>query len=64
MGQKVHPRGFRLGIIEDWDSTWYSKSEYSKNLKEDLKLRKQLKHNLYRAGISKIKINEIAKKET
>lgn len=60
MGQKVHPRGLRLGIIEDWDSVWYSKKEYPKNLKEDLKIRKYLKHNLYKAGVSKIKIRRRA----
>ncbi|MFC1560298.1 30S ribosomal protein S3, partial [Candidatus Margulisiibacteriota bacterium] len=60
MGQKVHPRGFRLGIIEDWDSTWYSKKDYAVNVKEDLKLRKYLKSNLYRAGVSKIKIKRRA----
>ena len=30
MGQKVHPKGFRVGITEDWDSTWFAgKKEYS-----------------------------------
>jgi small subunit ribosomal protein S3 len=60
VGQKAHPRGLRLGIIEDWDSTWYSKDGYPENLKEDLKLRKYLKHNLYRAGVSKIRIKRRA----
>jgi len=60
VGQKVHPKGLRLGIIEDWDSTWYSKYEYADNVKEDLKIRKHLKHNLYKAGISKIKIKRRA----
>ena len=60
MGQKVHPRGLRLGIIEEWDSTWYSKGEYSKNLKEDLEVREHLKHNLYKAGVSRIKIKRRA----
>ena len=57
MGQKVHPKGFRLGIIEDWDSTWYAeRGEYKKLVKEDMGVREYLKTNLYKAGISKIKI--------
>ena len=36
MGQKVHPKGFRLGIIKDWDSRWYAEKDYSKLLHEDL----------------------------
>jgi len=61
MGQKVHPRGLRLGIIEDWDSVWYAeRGAYAERLSEDLKLRKHLKNSLYRAGISKIKIKRRA----
>ncbi len=57
MGQKIHPRGLRLGIIEDWDSTWYAEGQtYSDNLFEDSKVRKFLKNKLYKAGVSKIKI--------
>jgi len=61
MGQKVHPKGFRLGIIEDWDSMWYAeRGEYASYLKEDLKIRSHLKDSLYKAGISKIKIRRRA----
>jgi len=61
MGQKVHPRGFRLGIIEDWDSTWYAeRGEYAARVSEDLKLRNFLKKNLFKAGIAKIKIKRRA----
>ena len=27
MGQKINPNGFRVGIIKDWESRWYSKSK-------------------------------------
>ena len=55
MGQKVHPRGLRLGIIEDWDSTWFAgKGTYKDLFEEDMKVRKYLKVALYRAGISRI----------
>jgi small subunit ribosomal protein S3 len=61
MGQKVNPRGFRLGVIETWDSIWFAgKEAYSGLLLEDIKLRKFIKHTLYKAGISKIKISRRA----
>ena len=44
MGQKIHPKGFRIGVIEGWDSFWYADDrEYGKLLAEDLKLRSYLK---------------------
>jgi len=61
MGQKVHPKGFRLGIIEDWESFWYANDqEFAKTLLEDVQLRKYLKNSLYKAGIAKIKITRKA----
>jgi len=62
MGQKVHPRGFRLGIIESWDSRWYASHDYAKLLHEDLKLRDFIKQRLYHAGISRIEIERMANK--
>src|SRR5271170_77498 len=62
MGQKVHPRGFRLGIIERWDSRWYASHDYAKLLHEDLKLREFIKKRLYHAGISRIEIERMANK--
>jgi len=63
LGQKVHPIGFRLGIIRDWDSRWFaSKREYAKNLHEDLRIRNYLKQRLYHAGISRVEIERATKK--
>jgi small subunit ribosomal protein S3 len=62
MGQKVHPRGFRLGVIESSDSKWFSRRDYRELLHEDLKLRKFLKERLYHAGISKVEIERAANK--
>src|SRR5512147_32034 len=62
MGQKVHPRGFRLGVIESWDSKWFARREYRDLLHEDLKLRKFLKERLYHAGVSKVEIERAANK--
>jgi small subunit ribosomal protein S3 len=57
VGQKIHPKGLRLGITEEWDAVWYAeKKDYAKNLFEDFELRTYLKQHLYKAGISRIKI--------
>jgi len=56
VGQKVHPKGFRIGIIRDWDSNWYADRDYSELLHEDFKLRKFIKDRFYAAGISKVEI--------
>lgn len=62
MGQKVHPRGFRLGVIDSSDSRWFARRDYDVLLHEDLKLRKFLKQKLYHAGISKVEIERAANK--
>ena len=56
MGQKVHPKGLRLGIIKTWDSIWYAEKDYAELLHEDIQIRKFIKENLKGAGISKIEI--------
>jgi len=62
VGQKVHPRGFRLVITRDWDSKWYARGrEYAKNLHEDIRIRELLKEKWYNAGVSRIEIERIAK---
>ncbi len=60
MGQKVHPIGFRLGYIKDWNSRWFSKKNYAQLLHEDLKVRKIVKDKLFHAGVSKIEIERSA----
>ena len=62
MGQKVHPIGFRLGVIRTWDSKWYAEADYAKLLHEDIKLRAYLKKRLFHAGISKIEVERAASK--
>jgi small subunit ribosomal protein S3 len=62
MGQKVHPRGFRLGVIDSSDSKWFARRDYRELLHEDLKLRNFLKERLYHAGISKVEIERAANK--
>ena len=62
MGQKTHPKGFRLGLIESWDSRWFAKRDYTQMLHEDIRLRGFIKKRLYHAGISKVEIERAANK--
>ena len=57
MGQKVNPHGLRVGVIKDWDSRWFAANEKVGDLLvEDYNLRKDLKKQLYAAGVPKIEI--------
>ena len=62
MGQKVNPYGIRLGINKTWSSRWFSKSEYTKLLHQDLKIKSYVENKLKNASISKINIERAAKK--
>ncbi len=62
MGQKTHPKGFRVGIIESWDSRWFAKRDFAVLLHEDLRVRRFLKARLHHAGIAKIEIERAAAK--
>ncbi len=61
MGQKVHPNGIRLGIVKDWNSTWYADKDYANYLNDDIKARTFLEKELAAAGVSKIQIERPAK---
>ena len=56
MGQKVHPYGFRLGVVKTWKSKWYEDKNYAKWLHEDLKLKKRILKEFVNAGIADIEI--------
>jgi len=57
MGRKVHPVGFRLGIIKDWEARWYApKTKYAARLQEDFAIRKVIEKESPRSGISRIDI--------
>ncbi|GAB6158645.1 30S ribosomal protein S3 [Desulfotomaculum varum] len=61
MGQKVNPKGLRIGIIKDWEGKWFAdKRNYSNLLIEDVKIRQFIKRKLYQAGISKTQIERAA----
>lgn len=60
MGQKVHPVGYRLGVIYDWESRWYADGDkYAQFLHKDLELRDWLKKRWSNAGVSRIDIERI-----
>ncbi|HEY3316786.1 MAG TPA: 30S ribosomal protein S3 [Bacillota bacterium] len=61
MGQKIHPKGLRIGIIKDWDSKWYAgKKTYQDLLHEDVKIRKLIRQKLANASISRVEIERAA----
>jgi small subunit ribosomal protein S3 len=60
LGQKVNPTGFRLGVIEGWQSRWYARRDYKDLLVEDRKIRAQINKKLYNAAVSKIEIERVA----
>ncbi len=57
MGQKVNPHGFRVGVIKDWNSRWFTKDEnFGDTLVSDYNVRKYLKEKYKEAGVPKIEI--------
>ena len=61
MGQKVNPKGIRLGIVKDWDSKWYANSQnYSDYLLSDIEVRDFLFDKLKSASVSRIQIERLA----
>ena len=57
MGQKIHPNGFRLGVIRDWDGKWFAnRRNYAKNLVADQKIRGFLRGRLVNAAVSRIEL--------
>jgi small subunit ribosomal protein S3 len=63
MGQKVDPKGLRIGVIKAWDSKWYAdKKHFADNLVEDNAIRKFIKKKYYETAISRITIDRAADK--
>jgi len=61
LGHKVHPLGFRIGVIQDWQAKWYADAHYAENLQEDLKLRKAIQSRYADAAISLVETDHQAK---
>lgn len=57
MGRKVHPYGFRLGVIKDWRARWYSdKKRYTDLLDEDRMIREMIRKEMPKASIANVEI--------
>jgi len=61
MGQKVHPKGIRLGYIKDWDSKWFNLREMPDFIEEDYRIRRYIKGKLANAALAKIGIERAGK---
>ncbi|MEL6445822.1 MAG: 30S ribosomal protein S3 [Bacteroidota bacterium] len=62
MGQKIHPTGFRLGVIRGWESNWYEDGSYRDKIVEDEEIRRYLQARLKRAGLARIVIERTPKR--
>ncbi len=57
MGRKIHPIGFRLKVIRDWDARWFAEgTRYREQLQEDFEIRRLILREGERAAISKVEI--------
>jgi small subunit ribosomal protein S3 len=57
LGRKVHPYGFRLGVIKDWRARWYSeKGRYTDLLDEDRMIRAMIRKEMPKASIADVEI--------
>ena len=61
MGQKVHPGGFRVGVIHDWKSNWWTgRQEFAAYLLEDVKIRRHILGKLSHAAFAWIPLVVLA----
>jgi len=58
LGRKVHPYGFRLKVIRDWQARWYAKKgpQYAGLLGEDIQLRKFVQKEVGKSGVSRVDV--------
>lgn len=56
MGHKINPTSFRIKVTDTWKSRWFSKSNFSKQLQEDVQIREYLEKHLKKAGLVRIDI--------
>jgi len=64
LGRKVHPLGFRLGIVQDWKAKWYEDTHYADALQEDMTIRKAIQDKYPDAAISRVEIERQSKEVT
>jgi small subunit ribosomal protein S3 len=56
MGHKVHPYGFRIGVIKPWLAKWYADRDYATLLQEDMRIRELVARQLANASVSQVEI--------
>jgi len=56
MGQKVHPKIFRIGVIDSWQSKWCAKKDYAELLEQDVKIRDYVRRKLKQASVAAVEI--------
>jgi len=59
MGHKINPTSLRIKITETWKSKWFSKSNFAKQLQEDVRIREYLEKHLKKAGLVRIDIERL-----
>jgi small subunit ribosomal protein S3 len=60
LGRKVHPLGFRLGVIKTWTSRWYAEgADYVARIAEDKRIRDMIRRDMGQAGIAEIEIERL-----
>lgn len=66
MGQKVHPKGLRLGIIYNWSSRWFfsDKNKFRNVLISDINLREKLMKKMISGGVVNLEIERTINKIT
>lgn len=61
MGQKIHPGGLRVGVIQDWDAKWFANDkDFAGVLHEDLAIRNHIEKVLVDASVSRVEIERAA----
>src|SRR6187551_1859982 len=56
MGHKVHPYGFRIGIVKPWLAKWYADRDYATLLQEDMRIRQRVAKQLSNASVSHVTV--------
>ncbi len=56
MGQKIHPKGLRLGYIQDWQSRWFSPKKMPELIGEDFEIRRIVMERFHLASVSWVDI--------
>jgi small subunit ribosomal protein S3 len=56
VGQKIHPYGFRLGVVTEHKSRWFADKDYADYIAEDERIRTYIRNRVRHAGIARIDI--------